>query len=942
MDEEYSHLTIESKWQSKWDEAGVFVASHESEKPKFYCLEMYPYPSGYMHMGHVRNYSIGDAVARFRRADGYEVLYPMGFDSFGMPAENAAIDEGGHPHDITERNIRGIKADFSLMGFSHDWGRELKSHDPNYYHWNQYFFLKFLENDLAYRAFGTVNWCEECQTVLAKEQVHNDTCWRCHSEVIQRDMDQWYLRITNYNQELWDCLEDIDYPDNVKALQRDWIGRSEGATIKFAVEGEEGLDIEVFTTRPDTLFGVTFVTLAPSNELCEILTTGTDYEQEWRDLNDEVSGLSDKEIGMLKEKKGAFLGRYAINPLSGERVPIYAGNFVIASYGTGSVMAVPGHDQRDFEFADKYGIEIKRVLIENKGDDVDAPMERAFEGYGTMVNSARDGFDGLTGEDAKRAVIDTLEEEGRGSSTVQFKIRDWLISRQRYWGTPIPIIHCEECGAVPVPEADLPVVLPNDVEFTVEGNPLESSESFLATDCPSCGAAAKRETDTMDTFVDSSWYFLRYTDPTNTSNCFDSKVCNHWMNVDFYCGGIEHAQMHLIYSRFWTKALRDFGLQEVDEPFQLLLCQGMVNKAAPFCQECNLTYNVSESGKPCKNCGGELGERSAKMSKSIGNTVSPTDMVAKYGADTMRLFMLFAARPTAGMDWSDIGVEANRRQLNTLWATIREMISWKEVPSTIDAWLEASFEGRRRQWRTAMEAAELRDAVMISHYEIYSDLVWYQRRGGCNGALARRLLTEWIKMIHPATPHFAEEIWATLGNQGMVAQAHLSPITEESEEERLAIAREIYVQRVIDQARQMRDLAERHIDGELTSITIQCAEEWKGELCRIGMELQEEGYQMKQALKVIMTREFAHDPEIRKMIPPAWKRVMKQLYKWSPEERSVLKASLDETAIIEEASTFIKEELRVSSLSVYVAGEGEDIGGKARFAFPSEPGIAYL
>lgn len=942
MDEEYQPGASESEWQKAWAAAGIFVAEQADERPKFYCLEMYPYPSGSMHMGHVRNYSIGDAVARYRRADGFNVIYPMGFDSFGMPAENAAIEEGGHPHEIIERNIVKIKADFEKMGFSHDWRRELRSHDPDYYRWNQHYFLKFLEKGLAYRAFGTVNWCDECQTVLAKEQVINDTCWRCHSTVTARDMDQWYLKITDYCQELWDGLDQIEFPDHVKAQQRDWIGRSEGAAIDFPVDGDDGLVIETFTTRPDTIFGVTFVTLAPSNQLCEKLVAGTEFEEDWRALAEEVSGLSDKDIGQLKEKKGVFLGRYAVNPMNGEKVPIYAGNFVIASYGTGSVMAVPGHDQRDFEFAKKYDIPIRRVLLRNEGDDVEAPISGAFEGYGPMVNSQREGFDGLAGDDAKRAVIDALEADGNGGSTIQFKIRDWLISRQRYWGTPIPVIHCEKCGLVPLQEEDLPLLLPSDVEFTIEGNPLASSESFVKVDCPTCGSPARRETDTMDTFLDSSWYFLRYTDPDNAEACFSREVADHWMNVDFYCGGIEHAQLHLIYARFFTKALRDLGLLSCDEPFQHLLCQGMVNKQAPYCADCNLTLHVDEADAPCKNCGAELGERSAKMSKSIGNTVSPSEMVERFGADTVRLFMLFSARPTAGMDWSDIGVEANRRVLNTLWGSIRDALNWSDDESEIDGWLDAKFRARVSEWREAMDGSEFRDAVLISHYEVYGDLLWYQRRGGRNGTLLRTILVDWLKIIHPATPHFAEDIWQHLGQDGLVAAARLTLREEAHEGDSSVLASEAFVQNVLDQGRQMKELAERHLEGPATSVTIQCAEPWKGELCRIGMQLQEEGYDMKQALKVIMTRPFAHDAEIRKQVPAAWKRVLKQLYRWSPDEKAVLRAALDEVEIIQSAADFIRGELGVEELRVQVAGEGEDVGGKARFAFPSEPGIAYL
>ena len=940
MENEYSPKNIELKWQENWADNEIFIADIASDKEKYYCLEMYPYPSGKMHMGHVRNYSIGDAVARYKRVRGYNVIYPMGFDSFGMPAENAAIEEGKHPREITNRNIASIKEDFKILGFSHDWGRELMSHDPHYFKWNQWFFLKFLEKGLVYRAFANVNWCQDCNTVLANEQVHNGRCWRCSSEVEQRDMDQWFLRITDYAQELFDSLEDIAFPEHVKALQRDWLGRSEGALIKFAVDGAEELVIETFTTRPDTIFGVTFVTLAPENPMCEMLVSGHENEAAWRELKKESSMLSDKDRGMLKEKKGVFLGKYAINPLNGEKIPIFAGNFVIASYGTGSVMAVPAHDQRDYEFAMEHNLPIHKVLM---GDDDGSSMEieKAFEGYGKMINSSRDGFDGLSGDEAKRSVINTLEDEESGSGMVQWKLRDWLISRQRYWGTPIPIIHCDECGLVPVPEDNLPVLLPDDVTFSGEGNPICSSSTFSNVECPKCGLDARRENDTMDTFVDSSWYFMRYTDASNNNQCFSEEAAGYWMNVDFYCGGIEHAQMHLIYARFWTKMLRDLGLHNVDEPFYKLLCQGMVNAQAPYCKSCNVTLNVSERGNMCPHCGDELNERSAKMSKSLGNTVSPASMVEQFGADTVRLFMLFAAQPTAGMDWSDSTIESCNRQMNSIWNLSIDIMSWSDNTSSVDDWLISQFNTRKGEWIAAMEDVNLRAAVMLSHYEIYSDLIWYQRRGGENGTLARSLLLNWSEMLHPATPHIAEELWSVAGGDGLVA-AKIIEFEEGYLDETNVLAREMFIHSIIDQARQMKELAERHLDDEATSVTIQCSETWKGELVRIGIELLEKEYPMKNAMGEIMSMPFSQNEDIRGLIPGAWKRIMKQLYRWSPAERNVLKANLNEVEILQDVIDFVGAELGVNEVNIYLSGEGDDVGGKAKFAFPGEPGIAYL
>ena len=510
-------------------------------------------------MGHVRNYSIGDAVARYKRMMGFEVLYPMGFDSFGMPAENAAIKEGGHPHDITEKNMASITKQIKRMGFSYDWNRMVKSHDPNYYKWNQWFFTKFYENGLAFQEFAPVNWCNLCNTVLANEQVKAGRCWRCNGPVIQKEMSQWFLDIPKYAQELVDGLEQIQFPENVAAMQRDWLGRSEGAEITFEIEDSDDT-ITVFTTRPDTLFGVTFVTLAPEHELAKKLVSGTEYEADWQALHDEVSVMAEFDrIKNMNKKKGVPLGKNAIHPLTGEKIPIWSGNFVIASYGTGAVMAVPAHDERDFDFAKKFSIPIRRALVMSENGDASQELAKAETEYGWMVNTGRDDFDGLYGNVAITAVIDELIRVNRGKRKLNWKIRPWLISRQRYWGTPIPIIHCDDCGTVPVPEKDLPVELPRDIVFG-KGNPLETSSEFMQVKCPTCAKDARRETDTMDTFVDSSWYFLRFTDATNNEQCFSRDSANHWMNVDFYCGGIEHAQMHLIYARFWTKALRDLGL----------------------------------------------------------------------------------------------------------------------------------------------------------------------------------------------------------------------------------------------------------------------------------------------------------------------------------------------------------------------------------------------
>ena len=782
-------------------------------------------------MGHVRNYSIGDAVARYKRMMGFEVLYPMGFDSFGMPAENAAIKEGGHPHDITEKNMASITKQIKRMGFSYDWNRMVKSHDPNYYKWNQWFFTKFYENGLAFQEFAPVNWCNPCNTVLANEQVKAGRCWRCNGPVIQKEMSQWFLDIPKYAQELVDGLEQIQFPENVAAMQKDWLGRSEGAEITFEIEGSDDT-ITVFTTRPDTLFGVTFVTLAPEHELAKKLVSGTEYEADWQALHDEVSVMAEFDrIKNMNKKKGVSLGKNAIHPLTGEKIPIWSGNFVIASYGTGAVMAVPAHDERDFDFAKKFSIPIRRALVMSENGDASQELSKAETEYGWMVNTGRDDFDGLYGNEAITAVIDELIRINRGKRKLNWKIRPWLISRQRYWGTPIPIIHCDECGTVPVPEKDLPVELPRDIVFG-KGNPLETSSEFMQVKCPTCGKDARRETDTMDTFVDSSWYFLRFTDATNNEQCFSRDSANHWMNVDFYCGGIEHAQMHLIYARFWTKALRDLGLHSIDEPFNELLCQGMVNKAAPYCESCSITLNVDYIGMPCPQCGDALSMRSAKMSKSLGNTVSPEEMIEKYGADTVRLFILFAANPTAGMDWSDTALEANYRVMLQLRTMPETILNWDNKPNAIDDWLIARLKQRVAEFNEAMTNYDLRRAVEISHYELIKDINWYTRRGGNNAKVGRTVLESWTYLISVSTPHLAEEWGRCISLENMVSASQMKDLGSVSTTEASVLDYEFIMRGVLESSRKVKTIAEKHLQGEANKLTLIVSPEWKNTLSR--------------------------------------------------------------------------------------------------------------
>ena len=935
---DYTPQTSELTWQKAWEDSKLFEVEFNEENPTFYCLEMYPYPSGKMHMGHVRNYSIGDAVARFKRLMGFDVLYPMGFDSFGMPAENAAIAEGGHPHDITERNMASITKQIKRMGFSYDWRRLVKSHDPQYYRWNQWFFLKFLERGLAYQEFAPVNWCTSCDTVLANEQVKAGRCWRCNGPVQQKEMSQWFLDITKYAQELLDGLEEIQFPENVKALQQDWLGRSEGAEIKFGIEGRDDV-ISVFTTRPDTLFGVTFVTLAPEHELAEILVKGTEFESDWKELYDEITVMSEFDrIKNMGKKKGVPTGAFAIHPLTGEKVPIWVGNFVIASYGTGAVMAVPGHDERDFDFAKKYGIPIKRVLVMKEDVAADSELKSAEVDLGWMVNSGLDGFDGLYGAEAKSAVCKLLEEKEMGKGTINWKIRPWLISRQRYWGTPIPVIHCDDCGTVPVPEKDLPVELPRDVVFDGKGNPLESSDSFCNVDCPKCGKPARRETDTMDTFVDSSWYFLRYTDAMQTDLAFNKNIANHWMNVDFYCGGIEHAQMHLIYARFWTKALRDVGLHDVNEPFNELLCQGMVNKSAPWCETCAITLNVSHSGNTCPHCDSELSVRSAKMSKSLGNTVSPEEMIEKYGADTVRLFILFAANPTAGMDWSDSALEANFRQILQLHKMPESILAWGEESNGIDDWMKARLNQRIIQWKEAMETYDLRGAVETSHFELVKDVNWYIRRGGNNRDVGLEILHSWTHMISIATPHLAEDWWKILGNEDLIASRFFETPEKLRSDEMRKLEDEAYLRSFLEQGRKVAKIASKHVEGSLSSAVVHVSRPWRRKLATSAIKFLEEGNNVKAFAGELAKLEFAKG-ENRGEVMAFWgKRMLPQIFKWSDAEKAMIIGDLDESYVLEKASRFICSELGISSISIEA---GIDDVGRSSTALPLAPAIVY-
>ncbi|MFQ5893559.1 MAG: leucine--tRNA ligase, partial [Nitrospinota bacterium] len=637
---------IETKWQARWEEAQRFRAPEDPSRPKYYVLEMFPYPSGDIHMGHARNYVIGDVLARYLMMKGYNVLHPMGWDAFGLPAENAAIQRGVHPNTWTQENIATMRRQLKALGLAYDWARELATCDPTYYRWNQWVFLKMYERGLAYKKLSTVNWCDSCKTVLANEQVEAGCCWRCEGEVAFRELDQWFFRITAYAEELLEGLEELTegWPERVLAMQRNWIGKSYGAEIDFPlIEASGGTEaIRVYTTRQDTVFGATFMVLAPEHPLSRQLVAGSSREADALAFIAECA----KEDRILRlsetgEKRGFFTGRSALNPMTKEPIPIWIANFVLMEYGTGSIMAVPAHDQRDLDFARQYDIPV-RVVISPPGGGLDeATMTEAFEAEGVLVNCG--SFSGMDSPRAREAIAEHFEAVGIGSKAVNYRLRDWGISRQRYWGTPIPIIYCEACGTVPVPEADLPVVLPLELDSALTGtSPLNDLAAFLEVACPSCGGPARRETDTMDTFVDSSWYFLRYTSPAYDEGPFDPEAARYWMAVDQYIGGIEHAVLHLLYSRFYTRVLRDLGLVETDEPFARLLAQGMVTKDG------------------------------AVMSKSRGNVVAPDDIGARYGADTCRLYILFASPPEKELEWTDAGVEGAHRFLQRVWRFVTD------------------------------------------------------------------------------------------------------------------------------------------------------------------------------------------------------------------------------------------------------------------------------
>ncbi|SMC24877.1 leucyl-tRNA synthetase [Desulfacinum hydrothermale DSM 13146] len=764
MEMRYNPKAVEEKWQGYWEREQLFSVQEDPDKKKFYLLEMFPYPSGRIHMGHVRNYSIGDVVARFLSMRGYNVLHPMGWDAFGMPAENAAIKAKTHPAKWTYENIDYMRRQLKKLGLSYDWTRELATCDPSYYRWEQLFFVKMFKKGLAYKKKSYVNWCGTCQTVLANEQVEDGACWRCDQPVVQKEMEQWFFKITDYVEELLEYLDKLPgWPERVLTMQRNWIGKSFGSTIHFPLESGKG-SIQVFTTRADTLFGATFMSLAPEHPLVDELCRGTEQEETVRAFVERSKQAKRGERAAdLLEKEGVFTGAHCINPMTGAKMPIFVANFVVMEYGTGAVMAVPAHDQRDFEFARKYDLPIKVVIKASEDAPVPEPaaLDQAFEEDGILVDSG--DFTGMTSAQAREAITQALEARGQGELTVQYRLRDWGISRQRYWGAPIPIIYCDECGTVPVPEEDLPVVLPLDLDMPESGaSPLPLSEEFVRTTCPQCGKAARRETDTMDTFVESSWYFARFACSDYDQGPLDPQRVGYWMPVDQYIGGIEHAVLHLLYSRFFTKVLRDMGYLQVDEPFTNLLTQGMVIKDG------------------------------AKMSKSKGNVVDPDDMIRAYGADTVRLFCLFAAPPEKELEWSDQGVEGASRFLGRVWRLVHDNLEGLQAAAPYDgraevgSTLQALHRKTHQTIKKVTEDIEQRfhfNTAIAAIMELVNQIYAVQDKASQDPAywpVMREAVETVVVLLSPMAPHIAEELWERLGRRPSIAKVPWPTWREES------------------------------------------------------------------------------------------------------------------------------------------------------------------
>lgn len=878
------HRSIAAKWQEVWNDERSFNAPFLPEDKSFYCLEMFPYPSGSaMHMGHVRNYSIGDAIARYKRMRGYSVLYPMGFDSFGLPAENAAIKGGDYPKVSTERNVEGIKKQFKLLGTSYDWTREIATHRPDYYRWNQWLFLQFVKEGLAYRKEAPVNWCPDCHTVLANEQVEDGKCWRCKHEVEQKELAQWFFNITRYAEELLDDLDLLgEWPEKVVRMQRNWIGKSTGTVISWDTPAGR---IDTFTTRPDTLFGVSYLVISPEHPFVKELTT-----QEHAQAVEEYSAAAQKKTRIErgaegKEKTGVPTGSTAKHPLTGEEVPIWVADYVLADYGSGAVMGVPAHDTRDYEFATTYDLPIQYVV---QPEDGELSKEEAYTEHGVLVNSS--GFDGLHTLHAQENITATLKEKNLGYAHTQYKLRDWLVSRQRYWGTPIPVVYCDECGTVPVPEKDLPITLPKDVHFTGKGNPLETSESFVHTACPHCKQPAKRETDTMDTFVDSSWYFLRFCDPHNEKEPFDKQLVNQWLPVDQYIGGVEHAILHLLYARFFTKATRDLGLHDITEPFKRLLTQGMVLK------------------------------HGVKMSKSIGNVVDPVPIIKEYGPDTARVFILFTALPEKEFEYSDEGVAGAYRFLKRVEALF-ETPQTRTEKTAQDEYVRSVLHRIVAETTEAIE--ELRFSHALTHImELVTTLTKY-RKTPVHPDVYHEATRHVLLLLSPFAPHVTQELWSNEHDTLLVQETW--PLADT---DAIDLAAEAAVQLQEDTIQDIRSLTEM-VDFTPKTITLFVATQWKYtylEELKILLHTTHHPGEVMQAL--MQTDLKRHGKEISKLTP--------RLLKDRAKIPSFLLTQEHERAALTEAADEWKKQF---SAEVVVVREEDANHAKANNAMPGKPAI---
>ncbi len=839
MAEEVDFKDIALKWQKRWEEKEIFKVTEDHKKKKYYVLEMYPYPSGKLHMGHVRNYSIGDSFARYKRMQGFNVLYPMGYDAFGLPAENAAIKNNTDPEEWTWKCINNMKAQQKMLGLSYDWNRQLQSIEPDYYRWNQWVFLQMKKKGLAFKKAAPINWCPSCGTVLANEQVENGKCWRCKTEVEEKNLEQWFYNIKAYAEELLNGIDKLEHwPEKVKIMQRNWIGKSHGTVIDFKIVNSDGSDtgktISTFTTRPDTVFGITYLVLAVEHPIVLEIVEGTEYEHKAKEFIKEVKKKSVIErTAEGKEKNGMFLGKYFINPVNNEKCPLWVADYALYEYGTGAVMAVPTHDQRDFEFARKYKLPMRVVIQPNDGFLFEADkMTRAFCDEGTLVNS--EDFNGMNNNDAIEEISKWMEEKGHGKRTVNYKLRDWLISRQRYWGTPIPIIYCEKCGAVDVPEKDLPVMLPKNVKFTGEGNPLAGCKEFVDVSCPKCNGKGRRETDTMDTFIDSSWYFIKYCSPGDKGErIFDKNKVKYWMSVDQYIGGIEHAILHLLYARFYTKILRDLGLVEVDEPFTRLLCQGMVIKDG------------------------------AKMSKSLGNIVDPEEIINMYGPDTARIFILFTSLPEKELDWNENGVNGSYKFLRRVHALCENEFSLDEYD--ISSLREEEHFIISRMHKTIRDETKAMDEIRISHaiqavMEFVNDVQKYSQ-GEYNKQVYGLALKNIAILLNPFAPHLSEEIWEKLGQEGFSSLQQWP----ECEEGLINEEAEIKVENLNKIIADIKSVIELRKIEKASKIRLFVSAEWKYDTYRKVKEKMEETRNIGDIIKAAMMPEFAK--EISMLVP---------------------------------------------------------------------------